>query len=238
MVDDSVCSVPVSLFSREVWLPQLPQGSVSRLCWPNSAVSCRCMQSTVSGQIGNHAKQYPACNYWKRSRIAGFIRRRCLLLSKWHKVSSQKSYAIFLGPTFLHRGYMSIYWRPPHQKKNVFSPVSWGGQVSLSVQNQGAAVQANWMLCLCPPCLKTLSSGWISLKTSRQMAQTNSRPVSMPPHVGTQAPDWNHSHGSDLVFGDGSRVSPQNFNGRARMLPCVVGKLVNSCVQETGWSEW
>ena len=37
----------------------------THLCWSHSAVSCRCMQITLSNQSGNHSNQYPATHYWK-----------------------------------------------------------------------------------------------------------------------------------------------------------------------------
>ena len=65
MVDNHLCTPPVSLLSQECWFPQLPQISVGYLCWSHSAVSSRCMQITISNQSGNHANQYLAYNYWK-----------------------------------------------------------------------------------------------------------------------------------------------------------------------------
>ena len=57
------CKYDVHVFLRSVDIPNCPKSSVSHLCWSHSAVSCRCMQITISNQIGNHANQYPACNY-------------------------------------------------------------------------------------------------------------------------------------------------------------------------------
>ena len=67
---DKVLSLPLIL----TCLGQLFQGSVDFYNWPkgnvlyilcssHSAVSCRCMQITISNQSKNHANQYPACNH-------------------------------------------------------------------------------------------------------------------------------------------------------------------------------
>ena len=57
-------------------------------------------------------------------------------------------------------------------------------QVSLIVENQGRADQANWTLCFCPHGLKTFGSSWVSLKTTSQMPQTDSWSSPPTPHFG------------------------------------------------------
>ena len=52
-----------TVFLPSADFPNCPKSSVSHLFWSHSTVSCRCMPITISNQIGNHANQYPACNY-------------------------------------------------------------------------------------------------------------------------------------------------------------------------------
>ena len=64
MVDHYHSSVPMSFCTRSADFLNYPKGRVSHLCWSHAAVSCRCMQVTITNKSGNNAKQYPACNYW------------------------------------------------------------------------------------------------------------------------------------------------------------------------------
>ena len=57
-----------------------------------------------------------------------------------------------------------------------------------AVQDQGTAHQANWTPYRCPHGSRTSSSGWISLKTSRLMSQTDSSSSLPPTHVGRYTP--------------------------------------------------
>ena len=68
------------------------------------------------------------------SRIVGFLVKRCQELLEFHKVPSQKFYAVF---EVLPRGYVSIDWKRSHQSMTMSFSVSWGEQVSLSVRDQG-----------------------------------------------------------------------------------------------------
>ena len=61
-----------SLFSSHnkpflVWSTDFPdchKGSVASLCWSHPVVRRGCVQIIISNRRGNHANQYPACNYW------------------------------------------------------------------------------------------------------------------------------------------------------------------------------
>ena len=111
MVDDHLCPVPVSLYlgsadfpaapkalchicvdhiqiegilPKGPYLPCVSMGGRALLVRYLRDVSCRCMQITLSNQIGNHANEYPACNYWKY----------CLVLCTW---ASSEEMAIIIA---------------------------------------------------------------------------------------------------------------------------------------------
>ena len=72
--DRHFCPLLVSIFfSRESWFSHCPKGSVVRLCWLHSAVSCGCMQNTILNQSSNHANQYPIYNNWKYCLVLKLI---------------------------------------------------------------------------------------------------------------------------------------------------------------------
>ena len=72
----------------------------------------------------------------------------------------------------LPRGYVGNYWRRSHQQKTIPFSVSWGERVFS--QCPGSGWWWSGELDALPLSTKTLSSSWISPKTSRLMPQTNS----------------------------------------------------------------
>ena len=107
-----------------------------------------------------------------------------------------------------------------------------GKQVSLIVESQGRADQANWTSCFCPHVPKTFDSSWVSLKTSSQM------PTRTHDHrcrcYGWTCRQWNwkHQHWSHVIFADESRFSLYHCDGRAPVRQYVCERLVDCCIQE------
>ena len=169
-----------------------PKAVWTHLCWSHSAVSCRCIQITISSQNGNHYNQYSAFHYWKYcSVLRSWAFSEGDVVNYWSVTRCHlKSYTMFVRAPLLPVGYMRIYCRRSHQKKTVHFSVSWGG--SIFSQHPGSrwssSDELNWVPCLCQHSSKMFSSSWISLKTSIPMPQTDSWPSLPPPHVSTQAP--------------------------------------------------
>ena len=77
--------------SRVLISPIAPKTMWTHLCWWHSAVSCRCMQITISIPSGNHPSQYLAFHYWTYCSV---LRLEC------HRVPFKKSYAVFVRATW------------------------------------------------------------------------------------------------------------------------------------------
>ena len=138
------------------------------------------------------------------------------------KAPSQKSYSVIVRPTVL-----------PAASRKDHTLFCFMREISLlSVFGVSGIDRANRTLCLHGP--KTFGTSLIALMKYRQLRQTDSRSSSTLPHFGTlAAPDWNKLPRSHLIFADMSRVTPQNYNGRARPHFChVVERLVDCCIRE------
>ena len=61
--------IPVSLFPGSADFSNCIKGSESHLCRSHSAVCCRCFWIIIAQQSGNHARKYPACNYWTHCSV-------------------------------------------------------------------------------------------------------------------------------------------------------------------------
>ena len=102
---------------------------------------------------------------------------------------SEKSCTVFVRAAVLPRGYVgnrlkTITSKEEHALQRIWR---WKDFI-LAVHNQGGADHANWMPCRCPHGPRTFSSGWIWIKTSRPMLQTESSSLPPPTHAARQAP--------------------------------------------------
>ena len=133
--------------------------------WSHSAVSRRCVQIIISNQSGNHANQYPYCNFWKYCSVP-----RSCSFSEWD-VENYWIVArchitvlrVFVRVAVSLLGYMGIYWRWSPQKKKVPPSVSWGERVF----SQHPGSRWGWSGELDALCFsarpRTFSSSYISL---------------------------------------------------------------------------
>ena len=89
---------------------------------------------------------------------------------------SQMSCVVFVRPAVLHRGYVDIHCKWPHQNKTAPFSVSWEGTgLSAPMFIIGWIWSGpNWTPYLCLRGPKTFSSSWISLKATTQMYQADS----------------------------------------------------------------
>ena len=102
---------------------------------------------------------------------------------------------MFVIPAVLPKGYVGIGYKGPHEMKIVFFFVSW----RRTGFYHGGADQANYTPYLSPHCLQTFSCGWIWLKSSGQMPQTDF--WSQPPASHCQPGHWSH-----VMFADEAKV--------------------------------
>ena len=114
------------------------------------------------------------------SLVLGFPRRRFRVLLECHRVVSK-------SPTpysWEHLYYPGTTWAITSKEDHALLRISRRNNFLSTVQNQGGADQANWTPCRCLHGPRTFNSGWISLKTSRPMPQTDSSASLSPTHVG------------------------------------------------------
>ena len=157
--------------------------------WSLSAVSCRCIKSTISKRSGYHTNQYPVCNHWNYCSVLRSCSTRCHLI----------------GPTPCSRDHPSH----PHghrlkmiTEKEDHASVSWGG-AGFS-QRPGSGWNGSG----------ELEAVYLSERSQKQMPLTYSWSST---YVGTQAPELEHQHWSHVTFGDESRGSIYNSNGLVRV---------------------
>ena len=171
---------------------------VVALCKLSSQIELVIMPSNVRPAIIENIVQFShhGVSQREKSRITGVL--QSVYWKVLHHVYETNSLAQGL------RGYRL---KASTSKENRAFSVSLE-QVSLSARDQSRTDEANWTLCLYLHWPNIFISRVISFKTSRQMPQTKSWPSSTLPHVGTEAPNWNHLHCSHLIFADESKVTP------------------------------
>ena len=124
-----------------------------------------------------------------------------------HSVTFQKPRAVFVIPAVLPGDCVGIAWRRLCDKTPMSTVVSWRGQVYFNVQEEGGADHANSTPYCCLHILKSLNDICISLKTSRQMPQTDPDHSHLWHILVHCHQDWNHKQWSNVTFADESKVS-------------------------------
>ena len=161
-------------------------------CWLNSAVSCRCVQVTITNVSGNHANQYSACNYRKyhsigraraRSRARSRARVRARARARRKRAREVKEYWSLTslplhGPVIFRISWISIstYRSMPQTNPWPLPPPTHVG------------AKKYWSLTtLSPHGPEIFWISWISISTYGLRPQTDPWPSPPPTHVGAHA---------------------------------------------------
>ena len=167
-----------------------------------------------SSQTGDHANQYPVCNFWKYRLVLDLCDFSQWYVEIYWSVSrcDLKSPMLCSWDQCFYPGHGQRVHRLKMITSNVtmsFSVIWWETAFS---QCPGSGWSWSGELdALSFPCgPKTFSNSWISPKTSRPMPQTDSWSLPPPLHVGTQTPELEPPaliNWSCVIFVDGSAAT-------------------------------
>ena len=154
--------------------PNCPKGRVAHLCWSHSAMSCLCMQITISNRCDNHANQYLPVIIENIVRGYAFSEgdvENHWSVAKWHLNSQTPcSWESYLGATWTSIEDDHIKWRVFLQLPGV--GYSWFDEldiVSLSARSKDIWQQPD----ICADIQPDFPDWLLN--------------IAPPPHVGTQA---------------------------------------------------
>ena len=190
----------------------------------------------MSNPSGNHANQYPACNY---GRYCLFLRPLSSsegnVKNNWSVTSGHlKSHAPCSWEQQFAKRLFGIYWRVSQHKEDHALLRIMKRNSFLSASIKVELIIQTWR----PVCVHTIqgrlvAAGYCSRHPDRCLRLIpNHHRRRMLAH---KHHNWNRQHWSHVLFADESIVSLYNCNGHDRVYRRVVQRLGDCCMQETDW---